>query len=72
MGDKVTGLVKWFDARKGYGFINAKGYGEKDIFIYWDQINMQGYKTLKTGQKVTVEVIETDKGLQAKNVDLVE
>ena len=58
------GTVKWFNAKKGYGFISdAEG---KDIFVHFSALNMDGFKELKDGE--AVEVIEGDKGPQAANV----
>ena len=67
MGDKLQGTVKWFDPRKGYGFIEREG-GE-DLFCHFSVINIDGYKTLKDGQKVEYE-IESDesKGDRAVSV----
>lgn len=60
--------VKWFNDAKGFGFIEHK-VGE-DIFVHYSAIKSDGYKTLSEGQNVDFELIETDKGLQAKNVTL--
>lgn len=62
----MKGKVKWFNAEKGYGFI-AQEDG-KDIFVHYSQINQEGYKLLEEGQEVEFEVVEQDKGLQARNV----
>lgn len=60
------GTVKWFNAKKGYGFISdAEG---KDIFVHFSALNMDGFKELKDGEAVEFEVIEGDKGSQAANV----
>ena len=60
------GTVKWFNAKKGYGFISdAEG---KDIFVHFSALNMDGFKELKDGEAVEFEVIEGDKGQQAANV----
>ncbi len=65
----MTGTVKWFNAEKGYGFIkNEEG---KDIFVHFSSINSEGYKTLEEGQKVTYELIESDRGPQAKDVTVI-
>ena len=62
----MRGKVKWFNNTKGYGFIeNPDG---EDIFIHYSSILSDGYKTLVEGQYVEFELVETDKGLQAKNV----
>ena len=62
--------VKWFNDTKGYGFLDN---GEKeDIFVHYSAINREGYKTLSQDQLVEFDLIETDKGYQAKNVTLKE
>ena len=61
------GTVKWFNAAKGYGFIEPDGGGE-DIFAHYSAIEMDGYKTLKRGQPVEYEVLEGPKGLQAARI----
>lgn len=65
----MTGTVKWFNAEKGYGFI--KDEEGKDIFVHFSLINSDGYKTLEEGQKVTYDLVESDRGPQAKNVTVV-
>jgi CspA family cold shock protein len=62
----ATGRVKWFDNRKGYGFIENDG-GE-DIFVHYSNISADGYKTLEKGERVEFDVVEGNKGLQAENV----
>ncbi len=61
------GTVKWFNADKGYGFIAQEGGGE-DLFVHFSAIQMQGYKTLEDGQRVSFEVTQGQKGPQASNV----
>ena len=58
--------VKWFNNEKGYGFIEYKE--NEDIFVHYSQILQDGYKSLNQGESVYFELIETDKGYQAKNV----
>ena len=58
--------VKWFNNEKGYGFIEYKE--NEDIFVHYSQILQDGYKSLNQGDNVYFELIETDKGFQAKNV----
>jgi len=66
----MRGKVKWFNNEKGFGFIE---YTElEDIFVHYSAIAKDGYKTLKEGQYVTFELVETSKGLQAINVSEVE
>jgi CspA family cold shock protein len=62
----ATGKVKWFNDAKGYGFIEHEGEG--DVFVHFSQIQLEGYKTLKTGQTVEFEMNSGPKGLQASNV----
>jgi CspA family cold shock protein len=66
----ATGTVKWFDEKKGYGFI-APEDGEKDIFVHHSQIAGDGFKTLQEGAKVEFETKEGQKGLEATNVTVV-
>ena len=58
--------VKWFNNEKGYGFIEYKD--NEDIFVHYSQILQDGYKSLNQGENVYLELNETDKGYQAKNV----
>ena len=60
------GTVKWFNAEKGFGFIEIEG--ENDVFVHFSAINQEGYKTLEEGQSVEFEVVEGDRGPQAANV----
>ncbi|MFZ5515998.1 MAG: cold-shock protein [Candidatus Zhuqueibacterota bacterium] len=62
------GTVKWFNASKGYGFIQRES-GD-DVFVHFKSIQAEGYKTLRQGDSVQFEVEETDKGLQATNVSV--
>lgn len=62
----AKGTVKWFDERKGYGFI-AQDDG-KDVFVHFSSITMAGFKTLAEGDEVTYDVEENERGLVAKNV----
>jgi len=62
-----TGTVKWFDTKKGFGFIEQDGEGD-DAFVHYSAINEDGFKNLKEGQQVEFEIEETEKGLQAVNV----
>ena len=67
MTDLVNGTVKWFNDEKGFGFIEREG--SKDIFVHHSAINASGgRRTLFEGQKVTLEVIQGKKGLEAANV----
>ncbi|MDU2778843.1 cold-shock protein, partial [Staphylococcus epidermidis] len=57
------GTVKWFNAEKGFGFIEVEG--ENDVFVHFSAINQEGYKSLEEGQSVEFEVVEGDRGPQA-------
>jgi CspA family cold shock protein len=63
----AKGTIKWFDERKGYGFI-AQEDG-KDVFVHFSSITMAGFKTLAEGDEVTFDVEENERGLVAKNVN---
>ena len=62
-----TGTVKWFNDAKGYGFITPDEGGE-DLFAHFSAIQMNGFKTLKEGQKVSFEIVQGPKGKQASNI----
>ncbi len=60
------GRVKWFNAEKGFGFIEREG--GNDVFVHFSAINMDGFKTLEEGSEVNFDVVEGAKGPQAANV----
>lgn len=60
------GKVKWFNAEKGFGFIERESGG--DVFVHFSAITMDGFKTLEEGAEVIFEVVEGAKGLQAADV----
>ncbi len=60
------GKVKWFNAEKGFGFIEREG--GRDVFVHFSAISMEGYKTLEEGMEVEFDVVEGAKGPQAANV----
>lgn len=66
----ATGKVKWFNAEKGYGFIQREG--GKDLFVHFSGIKSEGFKTLEEGWNVEFDVIQGDRGEQATNVVHVE
>ena len=61
-----TGTVKWFNDKKGFGFISVEG-GE-DIFVHHTSIESEGFRTLEEGDKVEFEIVQGDKGNKAENV----
>ncbi len=65
-----TGTVKWFDAKKGYGFIEREE-GD-DVFVHFSAIQDEGFKTLEDGEEVEFEIVEGDRGPQAAEVVRVE
>jgi len=66
MSERITGTVKWFNASKGYGFIEREG-GE-DVFVHYSALQSEGYRSLNEGQQVEFTVERGPKGLQASNV----
>ena len=62
----VQGKVKWFNAEKGFGFIEVEG--QDDVFVHFSAIQGEGYKTLDEGQEVTFEIENGQRGPQAVNV----
>ena len=67
MAERELGVVKWFSDQKIFGFI-APDNAEKDVFVHYSQIKVEGYKTLRQGQRVEFEIVEGDKGPMAQNV----
>ena len=62
-----TGVVKWFNNAKGYGFVVTEN-SEEDIFAHYSAIDMEGYKTLKAGQSVQFDLEQGPKGVHATNI----
>lgn len=70
MGEVVKGTVKWFNDKKGYGFITVEG--QDDVFVHFQEIQSEGFKSLKQGEEVEFEIVDGEKGKQAKTVIKVE
>ncbi len=64
----LEGKVKWFNPRKGYGFIEAPD--GRDVFVHYSSISAEGFKTLDEGDMVLFDIVEGEKGLRAANVVL--
>jgi CspA family cold shock protein len=62
----AEGTVKWFNPKKGYGFIAADD--GRDVFVHYANISGQGFKTLREGDSVSFDIVEGEKGLRAENV----
>ncbi|KGX92538.1 cold-shock protein [Pontibacillus halophilus JSM 076056 = DSM 19796] len=62
----LQGKVKWFNAEKGFGFIEVEG--QDDVFVHFSAIQGEGFKTLEENQEVTFEIVEGNRGPQAANV----
>lgn len=69
MKNRETGVVKWFNSSKGFGFI-SRDDGKPDVFIHYRAIRGDGYKSLEEGQRVSFEVKQGQKGLQAENLEI--
>ncbi len=61
-----NGKVKWFNAEKGYGFIEVEG--GNDVFVHYSAIQEEGFKSLEEGQEVSFEIVDGNRGPQASNV----
>lgn len=70
MTERMRGVVKWFSAEKGYGFITPEGSadGEGDVFVHYTAIQSSGYRKLEAGETVEFEITEGPKGKQASGV----
>jgi len=66
----VSGTVKWFNSEKGYGFLSVDGT-ERDVFVHYSAIDMDGYKSLEEDQRVEFQIVNGPKGPQAESVRLV-
>ena len=64
----TNGIVKWFNSEKGFRFISVEG-GD-DVFAHFSAINLDGFKTLEEGQKVSFDIVEGARGPQAANITI--
>ncbi len=67
MSERLTGTVKWFDERKGFGFIERSD-GERDVFVHFSAIQSEGFRTLREGESVEFEIESSDRGPKAARV----
>ncbi len=67
---RIFGEVKWFSNERGYGFVTRDDIENEEYFVHFSSITMDGFKTLKAGQKVSFVLRQEEKGLQAKEVEL--
>lgn len=67
MAQRTTGVVKWFNATKGFGFIEQDD-GQPDVFVHFSAIDSTGYRSLDEGERVEFSVVDGPKGPQAQNV----
>jgi len=63
---RLIGRIKWFDAQKGYGFIEREG--QPDVFVHYSALQMEGFKTIEDGAEVEFEIVQGEKGPAAANV----
>lgn len=68
--ERLEGTVKWFSNERGYGFVTPDNAPEKEYFVHFSSIKVEGFKTLQANQKVTFELRETPKGVQAVEIKI--
>lgn len=70
MPKQKTGKVKWFHSQKGYGFIAPDLETDPDVFVHHSSIQMEGFRSLNENQRVSFDIVKTERGFQAANVSL--
>lgn len=70
MAERETGVVKWFNAAKGYGFIERSD-DQGDVFVHYTAISSEGFRSLNEGDHVEFEIVEGEKGPQAQDVTII-
>ena len=69
MDNRIIGTVKWFSNERGYGFVVSDDEADDtEYFVHFSYIQMEGYKTLRAGQKVSFALVDTDRGVQAQEI----
>jgi CspA family cold shock protein len=69
MDNRIMGTVKWFSNERGYGFVVSDDEADDtEYFVHFSYIQMDGYKTLRAGQKVSFSLVDTDRGVQAQEI----
>lgn len=68
MSNVIFGAVKWFSNERGYGFVFEEGMEDEEFFVHYSSVEVEGFKTLTAGQKVSFTLKDTEKGVQAVNV----
>lgn len=71
MSERITGKTKWFSNQKGFGFITADGDDQTEYFVHFSSLDMEGYKTLEADDEVSFVLKQTDKGVQATEVQAI-
>ena len=71
MSERITGIIKWFNPGKGYGFVTVDGDDQTEYFVHFSSLVMEGYKTLDADDRVSFVLKQTDKGVQATEVQTI-
>jgi len=68
----TVGTVKWFNNAKGYGFATPEDNADQDVFIHFSSIEMDGYRTLREGQRISFDIEQGEKGLHGANIKILD